>query len=206
MRFIAPILVVGALAQTVLAEDAVKALHGATEAAAGAHAEAASPFAGTVYQSVAAIVVFVVVMVILKKAAWGPILTGLQDRENKIKSDLLAAENASKQAQASLEEYRKQLASANDEGRKIIDQAKADAQRVANQLREQAAAEITILKNRAEADIKAAKEQALAEVYEQTAVLATNVAGKILRRQITAEDQQTLVRESLAELGKSGKN
>jgi F-type H+-transporting ATPase subunit b len=188
----------GMIAQTALAQAEP------VEHAAGAAAEHAAPglFEGTLYQSVSAIIVFLIVLTILKKTAWGPMLAALKDREDKIREDLAAAEKAANDARATLEDYRKQLATAGEEGRKLIEQARNDAQRVANQLREQTASEITILKQRAEADIRAAKETALAEVYEQTANLATSVAGKILRRQITADDQQALVRESLAELNK----
>lgn len=161
-------------------------------------------FAGSIYQSAAAVIVFLVVLYVLKAKAWGPMLTALKDREDKVRNDLAAAEKAANDAKTTLEEYRKQLATAAEEGRKLIEQARNDAQRVATQLKEQTTAEVTLLKQRAEADIRAAKEQALAEVYEQTANLATSVAGKILRRQITAEDQQALVRESLAEMNKPG--
>ena len=209
MRFIAPLLMLAATAQAALAEPEFEPPPGVTKALVESadqthHAAAASPFAGTPYQAIAAIIVFLVVLLLLKKLAWGPILTGLQDRENKIKGDLQAAEKAALDAKATLEDYRRQLANAADEGRKLIEQAKNDAQRVATTQREQAAAEIAVAKQRAEADIRAAKEQALAEVYEQSAILATNVAGKILRREITSTDQQALVRESLAEMNKSG--
>ena len=176
----------------------------AEEAHGGGHAEeAVSPFAGTIVQSLAAIIVFVILLVILKKKAWGPILKGLQDRENKIKNDLHHAEDAAKQATAKLAEYEAKLAAAQAEALKIIDQGRADAQRVAAQLREQSAAELTAQKQRAEADIRAAKEQALSEIYNTTATLATDVAGKILQRQINEQDQERLVHESLAQMSKN---
>ena len=60
------------------------------------------------------------------------------------------------------------------------------------------------MKERAEAEITSAKDAALSEVYAQTAELSTQIAGRILKREINAADQQQLVSDSLAELGKAG--
>ncbi len=179
------------------------ALAGRVLAATEAGEAAPSVFAGTLAQSIAAMIVFLLLLAILWKAAWGPILKGLQDRENKIKADLEHAEAAAKDANATLAQYKQQLADAQAEVRKIIDQGRAAADRLAAQLKDQAQADITRIRQRAQRDIKTAKEQAISEVYAQTAMLATQVAGKILQRQINAEDQQRLVQESLDELARS---
>ena len=52
----------------------------------------------------------------------------------------------------------------------------------------------------------AAREQALAEIYARTASLATDVAGRILKRQISADDQDQLVNEALARLDRKEPN
>jgi F-type H+-transporting ATPase subunit b len=175
--------------------------------AARAGEEAApTPFAGTIYQSVAAIVVFILLFALLKKFAWGPILKGLQDRENKIKGDLERAEEAAQQAANTLKEYQASLAKAHEQAQQIIDKGHNDAQRVAEQIQEQVQTQINQMKQRAEQEIRVAKEQALAEVYTQTAALATAVAGKVLAREVNPQDQQRLVEESIRELGKATSN
>ncbi len=165
-----------------------------------------SVFAGTIAQSIAAIIVFSILFALLYKFAWGPILKGLQDRENKIRHDLEHAENSAKQATATLEEYRAQLATAHDEVRKVIEQGRADAERLRAQLTEQTQAEINSMRVRAQAEILAAKEQAISELQTQYATVATEVAAKILRRQITNEDQKQLVADSLAATSQLAKN
>ncbi|MFG0250127.1 MAG: F0F1 ATP synthase subunit B [Phycisphaeraceae bacterium JB051] len=159
-----------------------------------------NPFAGTIYQGIAAAIVFIVVLVILKKLAWGPILTGLQDRENKIKTDLEEAEKSAKDATATLKQYEAKLAAAQEESRKLIEEARGEAQRVAAQLKDQTQTEITQMKDKAARDINAAKEQALTELYAQAAVMSTQIAGRILKRELNADDQQAIVDESLAQL------
>lgn len=166
--------------------------------AAEGHGEEPSLFAGTLYQSIAAILVFLILLTVLKKYAWGPIIQGLSDREAKIRADLEQAENAHKQAAGTLEEYRKQLQGAHEEARKIIEQSRNDAQRIAAQIKEQTQTEINAMRVRAQTEIRQAKEQALSEIYTQTADLATDVASRILRKEISAADQRRLVEDSLA--------
>lgn len=159
-----------------------------------------NPFAGTIYQAIAAATVFIVVLLVLKKMAWGPILTGLQDRENKIKGDLQAAETAARDANKTLTQYQAKLAEAQDEARKIIEQGRVDAERLAAQIKDQTQSEIKAIKDKATRDITAAKEHALTEIYTQAAAMSTQIAGRILKRELNAADQQAIVDESLAQL------
>lgn len=152
------------------------------------------------------IVLFILLVLLLGRFAWPAILRGLQDREAKIRGDLENAERSAKDAQKTLGEYQQRLAAANEEVRQIIDQGRADAQKIVSQLKQQTQDEIGQMRNRAEADISAAQEQALNEIYVQTATLATEVAGRILKRQISVDDQQRLVRDALEEMGRTTRN
>lgn len=143
------------------------------------------------------LILFGVLLAVLGFFVWPQILKGLQQREAKMRSDLEGAERANREAAATLQQYKQQLADAQREAQKMIDQSRTDAQRVAAQIKEQAQADIQQMRQRAQNEIRTAKEQALAEIYEQTATLATRVAGQILQREIRPEDHQTLVRESL---------
>lgn len=152
------------------------------------------------WSAIANLVVFLLLLVILAKFVWPPILRGLQQREAKIRGDLESAEKASREAAASLEQYRKQLADAQREAQRIIEESRTNAQRVAEQVREQAEAQAVQMRKRAEADIDAAKRQAITEIYEQAATVATQVAGQILHREVRAEDHRQLVDQTLREL------
>ncbi len=160
-------------------------------------------FAGTFAQSIAAAIVFLILLTVLWKFAWGPILTGLQDREQKIKADLDQAQAAADEARATLEQYQRQLAEAAAEAGRIIEQGKADAHKIAASLKDQTQAEITQIRQRAQADIQSAKQQAISDVYAQAATLATGVAGQILGREVKAADHQRLIDESIAAMSES---
>lgn len=163
-------------------------------------------FAGTLAQSLAAVLVFFVLLAILYKLAWGPILKGLQDRENKIKNDLAEAQNAAQEAANTLKQYQDKLAQAQAQARQIIERTQAEAQKLADRAKEETLGEIAVLKKKAEADIRFAKEQALVEIYNQSALVATQIASQLLHREIRAEDQQNLIKEALAAIKKQDLN
>jgi F-type H+-transporting ATPase subunit b len=157
-------------------------------------------FAGTLYQSGAAIVAFTILLLVLRAKAWGPILKGLQDREAKIKQDLAAAEAANQAAKQTLVDYEKRLAEAHAESRRLIDQARGDAEKVRQRLAGETEAEIARMRQQATAEISQAKRQAVQEISSLAARLSIDVAGKVLGRQITDADTQVLVDRSLREL------
>lgn len=157
----------------------------------------ANPFAGTIYQAIAAATVFLVVFFVLKTKAWGPILKGLQDRENKIKADLENAERANADAQSNLKAYQAQLNDAAAEAKRIIDQARLDAAKLGAQLRDQTQSEITAMRQQVTRDIQAAKDQAVKQLVDEVGLLSTQIASQILKRQINPADQAQLVRESI---------
>ena len=157
----------------------------------------ANPFAGRIYQAIAAATVFLVVFVVLKTKAWGPILKGLQDRENKIKDDLENAERANKDAQSNLKAYQQQLSEAQAEAKRIIDQARLDADKVRTQRHAETQAEITAMRSQVTRDIQNAKDQAVKQLIEEVGMLSTQIAGQILKREINPGDQANLVRESI---------
>ncbi|MCC7204974.1 MAG: F0F1 ATP synthase subunit B [Phycisphaeraceae bacterium] len=177
----------------------------AAAAAEGEHKP--SVFAGTPAQSVAAVIVFLVLFGLLYKLAWGPILKGLQDREQKIRKDLEDAESAAKKAAATLAQLETRLAAAQAEARQLIDRSRGEAEKLAGQIKADAEREGLQLRQRAQKEIESATEQAVAQLHAEAAALATQVAGKILHRTINENDQRALVSEALAELSRGqGKN
>lgn len=150
------------------------------------------------------LLIFLIVLGILAKFVFPVIRDGLKAREAKLEGDLTAAENVKADAEASVAAYKAKLAEAQKEAQVVIDEAKKSAEQVAMKVKADAESEIVKMKERATAEIESAKDAALSEVYTQTAELSTQIAGRILKREINAADQQQLVSDSLAELAKSG--
>lgn len=169
---------------------------------AGGHAEPsviASPKEGVI-PAFTAIAVFLIVLGISWTMIWPKIVAGLDDRNEKIVGEIAAAEEARKQAKESLEEYEKNLASARAESQKMLEDTKAQQAALAAGLKATADAELSAMRQKAVAEIDAAKKQALDELYTESVNLATVMAGKILAREVTTDDQQRLMDESLAEM------
>lgn len=146
------------------------------------------------------LVIFTILLIILYPMAWKPMLAGLKQREQRIRGDIAEAEKSRQRAEATLKEYNAQLANAQTQIREMLAKAQADGERLATTIRMQAQQEAEDAKGRAVREIEASKKAAIGEIYTQAAELATNVASKILRRNLNAEDQKQLVRESLDQL------
>lgn len=152
------------------------------------------------------LVMFLVLFAILAKFVWPRILEALRTREERLQSDLASAEQARAEAQQALEQYRQQLGEAQQEARQMIDQARQDAEQLRGKMLADAEAELKQIRQRATEDIELAKRQAVQELYTTSAELATQVAEKILQRQINEQDTQRLVEQSLEELSRAGNN
>ncbi len=153
-----------------------------------------------VYSAATALVVFALVFAVLAVKVWPTITKALDERADKIKSEIETAEQARKDAKSALDQYQQSLAQARAEAQKEIDRARAQATQIASELKAKADVELGAMRSKAMQDIETAKRTAVAEIYSEAANLATAVAGKILRREVSAGDRQKLVDESLAQL------
>lgn len=163
---------------------------------------ASGPIDPALMPYITAIVVFGLAFLILYLKVWPKITKGLDDRDQKIRSEIEQAELAREQSKAALSEYQRELATAREEATRMVAQARNDAKAVADELRARNAEELTELKQRATREIEVARQQAITSIYAEASNLAVSIASKILQREITDQDQQNLVDESLEELAK----
>lgn len=188
-----------AMAASVVALWALPAMAADAEAAAQPSLFAA-PGPQQIITSLTTLIIFVLLVVVLGKYAWGPILAGLKGREEKIRKDIADAETTRGQAEETLRQYTEKLRAAEEQVRQLLSKAATDAEKLSQGIRMRAQAEGEEIKERATRDIESAKNHALREVYEKTADLATEVASKILRRSLNADDQRDLVDRSLEQI------
>jgi F-type H+-transporting ATPase subunit b len=146
------------------------------------------------------VVVFLVLMFVLSKFAWKPMLAGLQKREENIRSALAAAEAAreeAKQIQASLQ---KQLANAHDQVRQILDEGRKDAEQLRETELARTQSEIRAERERLHREIEMQTAQAVQHIWSQAADLATLASAKALGKGITEDGHRRLIDEALAEI------
>lgn len=151
------------------------------------------------------VVVFVGLLLVLRKYAWGPLLKALHEREAHLEHVLLDSEKARNEAEALAEKHRKELAKAADEVRALIEQARKEAQISADSILQKAQAEAEASRHRAEREIAGARDQALMEIWSKTADLAVSVAGKVLTKELGESDHRRLVEVAMSELPANGR-
>ncbi|MBL0922143.1 MAG: F0F1 ATP synthase subunit B [Phycisphaerales bacterium] len=149
---------------------------------------------------IAALVAFGIAAFILHKFVWPKILKGLQDRENKMRAEIEAAEQARRQAAEALKQYEKSLAEARAEAQAMLEKTKGEQQKLAAELKAKADVELAALRERATRDIEAAKREAINEIYGQATAIASELAAKILQREIRPDDHRRLIEQSLGQL------
>jgi len=150
------------------------------------------------------LIVFLILLAVLWRFAWGPLSKALEDREKRLNSAFEEAEKARSEAAALLEQHRKQLAEMNEQARQIMEKAQKDAQAAYEERVKQAAAEADARLERATREIQTAKEGALAEIHSQTADLAVTVAARVLETEMTDDDHRRLVEAATRSLQATG--
>jgi F-type H+-transporting ATPase subunit b len=176
----------------------------AHNAKAGEHSES-SVFKGALDLGIWTIVVFVVLLLILGKYAWKPMLQGLEQREHSIQSAMEEAKKAKEEALVLRNQLTEEAAKAQDKVREVIDQARRDAERVSADLLAKAKTDIQGERDRFRRDVDTARDQAVKELWGQAAQLATLISSKAIRRQLTPDDHRRLVDEAIAELNETSK-
>jgi F-type H+-transporting ATPase subunit b len=150
-------------------------------------------------------VIFLLLLAILGKFAWGPITKGLDAREERIAAEIAAAHKANDDAKQLLAQYEVRLTQAQDEVRAILDEARRDADHTAQEIVAKAKADAASEMARGKREIETATSQALKEIAESSANLAVQLAGRIIRTNLADRDHSRLIEEAMASLpGGSG--
>lgn len=142
-------------------------------------------------------VIFLFLLAILGKFAWGPIASGLEKREQSIEAKIQEAHRACEQATANLKEYEARLSAASEEAGRIVGQARKDAEAAKEKIMAETQEAAQRERDRAVADIATAKNQALQEIAAKSVDTAVALAGNIIRREVKPDDHRELIADAL---------
>jgi F-type H+-transporting ATPase subunit b len=146
-------------------------------------------------------IAFLIVLLILKKFAWKPILNFLRERENSIENALKAADHAREEMSRLQADNEKILSKAKIEHDKILKEARALKESIVNEAHGIAADESRKLIEEARISIKNEKIAAMSEIKNQVINLSVEIAGKILHQKLRAdEEQHDLIEKSLRDV------
>ncbi len=149
------------------------------------------------------VVTFIVLLFILKKVAWKPILNALENREAVIRESLEKAEKANEEAQKVLEENQANLQKAEEESKKIINQSRDYAEKLKEQLLQDGKEQAKKIIDDATAEIERKKEAAFEELKTQAAELAIQAAEKIMNANLNKETQKKIADKFIGEITKN---
>ena len=150
------------------------------------------------------LVTFVILVGLLRRYAWGPILGAMNAREDGIKSDLDNARKEREDAQRLLVEHRDLLSLARKERAEAVEAGRRDAERLKSEILDEARKQREQLLKQAESQVAAGLRQARAELKGEAADLAIQAAGKLMGRNLDDATQRRLVEDYLADLERLG--
>lgn len=147
------------------------------------------------------LITFLLVLFLLKKFAWGPIMDALKQRESFIEDSLQAAETAKTEMANLKAENERLLDQAKLERDRIIKDANAAARKIVEDANAEASKEAQKRVEEAREAIRTEKEAALAEVKTQVAELSVQIAEKLMRHELSNEAaQKALVQDYVKDL------
>ena len=142
------------------------------------------------------ILAFVIVLLILKKFAWKPILKGLSDRENNIAQSIATAERVNLEMAQLKSENEALLAKAREERAMMLKDAKVLREKMINEAKEDAKVQAAKIITEAYASINNQKMAAMVDLKNHVGKLVIEVSEKILRRELANKtDQETYIRQ-----------
>lgn len=144
---------------------------------------------------------FLLILFVGKRFLWGPVTKMIKDRQKEI-DDLYADANAARtSAKAKETEYQQKLSAAVETGDRIVKEAVARGNAREEEILHRANAEAAAIREKAAADIAMEKKKALNDAKDEISQIAVIIAGKVVGRQLTAEDHSKLVDDFIDGLG-----
>jgi len=146
------------------------------------------------------ILTFLVLVALLAKFAWVPLLAALEARRQTIAAALDDAQKAKEELQRVQQDSQRLLTEARREADGIITRARADADRFREEMRAQASTQASAIVKNAERQIQEETARALVQLRRESVNLSFEIASKILRRTVSPADHERLVEEMVTKL------
>ena len=147
------------------------------------------------------IVNFLILLYVLRRFMWGPIVATLEQRAAKIREGLELTESARREREQLKQEVEKTLSEARREAGAIAERTTKAAEAAAADIRTQAKAEADRIREKGREDAQHLHDQALAQLRTEVASMVVLAASRILGKEISADQHRALIERSLDEAG-----
>jgi len=148
------------------------------------------------------VVNFLILFTLLRWKLFGPVIKMMEDREEKIKSDLDKAEQSRKEALDLKGSYEVKLKEADKEARAIIDKAVAEGEQAKSGLIEKGREEVVKMKKAGEEHLHIEKEKAASELVKEISGFSVKIASKLIEKNIDEEANKKLIVDFVREMDK----
>ena len=144
---------------------------------------------------------FLLVLYVGKRYLYGPVMKMIQDRQEEIDDMYAKADEAKSDAAKLRDTYQQQLSQAQSESDRIVREATLRAQNREEEILRKASAEADAIRDKAIADIAQEKKKAVNDAKNEISGLAMAIAGKVVERELTDDDQSALIDRFIQDLG-----
>jgi len=176
------------------------ALVGACSAALGAEGSGSTFYPGDLGQAIAAILIFLLLLAVLGRWAWKPLVTQLRRREQSIADAVEQSEQRERESRDLLAHYTERIESAQHEAQEVIAAARREAAGIREEITAAAREEGQKFIAAAKQEVQQAKQEALRELYESAAELCTEVAAQVLSKSLDENEHHRLLEESISQI------
>ncbi len=149
------------------------------------------------------ILTFLVLLGLLAKFAWGPLLKALEERQETIRKSLDDADQAKQELERLHQESAQIIAEARGEARSIVAKSRAAAETVREDLKQKAKEEAEALVRGAQRQIQLETARAVQQIRHEVVDLSLAVASKLIKKNLTQEDNDALIQDSLTQIDAS---
>jgi F-type H+-transporting ATPase subunit b len=150
------------------------------------------------------IITFLVLLGLLAKFAWGPLLKALEERQETIRRSLDDADQAKQDLERLQKESAQIIAEARSEAQSIVVKSRAEAETVRENLKQKAQEEGQALIRSAQRQIELETARAVQQVRHEVVDLSLAVASKLIKKNLTQEDNDALIQDSLRQIDAAG--
>jgi F-type H+-transporting ATPase subunit b len=146
------------------------------------------------------ILTFLVLVGLLAKFAWGPLLEALERRRATIARSLEDAQKARQELERLQRESAEMMRQARVEAESIVSRSRSDAEALREELKQKSRAEAAAIVKNAEKQIQMETARAVQQIRNETVDLSVAIASKILKRQVSKEDHEGLIEDTLKQV------
>jgi F-type H+-transporting ATPase subunit b len=150
-------------------------------------------FSGTFADALWTVLAFVLLLIVLSRLAWRPVLERLKARELYIQQQIDAANSARQQAINLLTDYKQQ-------GMEIVKLAGDEAEERQKEILENARQEVLAIRQKAREDIEITRSAALEQFWNEAGSIVLELSREVLNRQVTHQDDSLLIRDAVEQI------